>query len=154
VEEAALARAEAECLADADARARAREREAERRSQADHVFIGQFAARVRLLYPGCPPGAEHAIAAHACLKYSGRVGRSAAAKALDDAAVRLAVGAHVRHVETPYDTLLGRGADRQEARRQVAARVHAVLEAWQSQSLSRSPAEGTSPAADLPRMPR
>jgi hypothetical protein len=151
VEDAALARAEAECLADAAARARAREREAERRSEADSAFIGQFAGHVRALYPGCPAGAEHVIAAHACRKYSGRVGRSAAAKALDDAAVRLAVGAHVRHVETPYDALLGRGADRHEARQQVGAQVRAILETWQAPG--RSAAGEAPPAGDRPATP-
>ena len=73
---------------------------------------------------------ERAIAEHACLKYSGRVGRSAAAKSYDDEAVRLAVLAHVRHVETSYDKLLASGRDRHEARRQVDAQARLVLAAW------------------------
>ena len=74
---------------------------------------------------------ERAIAEHACLKYSERVGRSAAAKSYDDEAVRLAFLAHVRHVETPYDKLLASGRDRHEARRQVDAQARLVLAAWQ-----------------------
>ena len=68
----------------------------------------------------------------ACRKYSGRVGRCAAAKQLDEDAVRLAVIAHVRHVETDYDTLLGRGVDRFDARRRVRGRIEEVLDEWGS----------------------
>jgi hypothetical protein len=130
VQEDAVARAELECFDDADARARAREREGQRRAEIDIEYVECFAQRVRELFPGCPPGIDSAIARHACLKYSGRVGRSAAAKALDEQAVLLAVAAHVRHVETPYDTLLAAGQDRHEARQRVHPRVDQVLQAW------------------------
>ena len=70
------------------------------------------------------------MAEHACLKYSDRVGRTAAAKALDEKAVRLAVIAHIRHVETPYDALLGQGVDRREARAEVAGQVEQIVAAW------------------------
>ena len=132
VEEAALAQAEEECLADADARARRREREAARRAELDREYVERFAARVRELYPGCQPGREADIAEHACLKYSGRVGRSAAAKDLDADAVRLAVVAHIRHAETDYDALLAQGWDRWDARTQVEADVARVLTKWET----------------------
>src|SRR5262249_50106604 len=112
VEEEALQRAEAECLNDAEARARRRERVAERRADLDAGFVARFAGRVRELYPGCPPDRAERIASHACQKYSGRIGRSAAAKRLDEEAVQLAVVAHVRHDETNYDELLARGLER------------------------------------------
>jgi hypothetical protein len=131
VEEAALARAETECLADADARSRHREREAERRGDLDRAYVERFAQRVRELFPGCPVGVERRIAEHACLRYSGRVGRSEFAKQLDEDAVRLAVVAHVRHVETPYDGLLGSGMERHEARERVSDRVRSVIADWQ-----------------------
>ena len=131
VEEAALARAEMECLADADARARRAQREAERRADLDRDYLQRFAQRVRELFSNCPNGTEHTIAEHACLKYSGRVGRSVAAKAFDEEAVRLAVVAHIRHVETPYDALLAAGLDRHEARRRADDQVHCVVAAWQ-----------------------
>jgi hypothetical protein len=86
---------------------------------------------VRALFPNCPAGREQAIAEHACLKYSGRVGRSAAAKSLDEDAVRLAVIAHIRHAETAYDQLLAAGRDRHEARSEVEERVRSVLAAWE-----------------------
>lgn len=132
VETEALDRAEEECLADSEARARRREREAERRAELDRQYVTQFAARVRQLFPGCPAGRETAIAEHACLKYSGRVGRSAAAKSLDEDAVRLAVMAHIRHAETPYDALLAQGYERREARTQVEAAVSRVLAEWEA----------------------
>jgi hypothetical protein len=130
VEEEALAQAEQECLADADARARRNARAAERRAELDRDYVERFAARVRELYPNCPAGRQMAIAEHACLKYSGRVGRSAAAKQLTVAAVDLAVTAHVRHAETDYDLYLAAGQDRWEAREQVAPVVDRVLAQW------------------------
>ena len=130
VDEGALALAETECLDDADARARAREREAAHRAEIDRDYVDRFAQRVRELFPNCPQGTEVAMARHACLKYSGRVGRSAAAKALDADAVHLAVAAHVRHLETDYDALLGAGHERHAARQRVQDRVNDVLAAW------------------------
>jgi hypothetical protein len=96
----------------------------------DSQFVERFAVRVRELFPGCPPGRETVIAEHACLKYSGRVGRSAAAKSLDKTAVRLAVIAHIRHAETEYDTLLSSGYERWEARGQIEETVAKVLAQW------------------------
>ena len=132
VEAAALAQAEQECLADGEARARRREREAERRTELDQRYVESFAWRVRELFPGCPAGREQAIAEHACLKYSGRVGRSSAAKELDEKAVRLAVIAHIRHTETDYDTLLASGYERRAARRQIEEVIDRILSKWQS----------------------
>jgi hypothetical protein len=44
--------------------------------------------------------------------------------------VRLAVIAHIRHVETGYDELLASGHDRWLAREQVADEVAQMLEKW------------------------
>ena len=130
IEEEALARAEKECLEDAEARARARERAAERREGEDQQYIAAFAQRVAELNPNCPVSARTAIANHACLKGSGRIGRSAAAKQLDASAVDLAVRAHVRHQYTPYDDLLARGVERYDARERVVNSVEEVLGRW------------------------
>lgn len=130
VEAEALERAEQECLADSEARERRRQREAERRAELDRRYIEQFAERVRALFPGCPVGRETVIAEHACQKYSGRVGRSAAAKQLDEEAVRLAVIAHIRHAETGYDRLLADGSERGVARAAVSVDIERVLAAW------------------------
>ena len=131
VEEAALAQAEQECLADEDVRERLRERNAQRREELDQQYVSQFALRVREFFPGCPVGREQIIAEHACRKYTGRVGRSAAAKAFDEQAIRLAVIAHIRHAETNYDDLLLACQDRHDARQQVQARVQSLLAAWE-----------------------
>ena len=131
VEESALAQGEAECLADADARERRRERESIRRAGMDRDFVERFAARVCELYHRCPSGEAMAIAEHACLKYSGRVGRTASAKSLDAQPVHLAVAAHVRHVHTNYDDLLAVGNDRQAARALVYDSVKHVMADWE-----------------------
>ena len=81
VESAALDQAETDCLSDADARARRREREAERRAEIDRDYLARFGNRARQMFPGAPPEREHDIAGHACRKYTGRVGRSAAENA-------------------------------------------------------------------------
>jgi hypothetical protein len=132
VEEHALDLAEEECLADFEVRQRRKEREAERRAELDSEFVHEFANKVRELFPGMDPGKEHSIAGHACLKYSGRVGRSGAAKSLDKNAIRLAVVAHIRHNETNYDELLGRGWERSDARSIVADRIDEVLTRWRA----------------------
>lgn len=131
VEAEALEQAEQECLADSEVRARRREREAERREVLDQQYIETFARRVRELFPGCPAGREQTIAEHACLKYSGRVGRSAAAKEFDEEAVRLAVIAHIRHTETDYDSLLAKGYERRSARAQIEKPLERTLSRWE-----------------------
>jgi hypothetical protein len=130
VEEEALTRAEQECLSDAEARQRVRERAAERRQELDAAYVDGFAQRVSELWPKCPAGEQREIAEHACQKYSGRVGRSAAAKELQARAVELAVRAHIRHRHTRYDELLGRGMGRAEARELIAAAVEERLYQW------------------------
>lgn len=131
VEEQAVNQAETECLADKDAREQRCIREAERRAEQDAAYIKRFADEVRQRYPKCPQKTAKAIAEHACLKYSGRVGRSAFAKVFDEKAIRLAVVAHIRHAETVYDKLLMSGLERFEARLRVEDAIQAVLEKWQ-----------------------
>ncbi|MFZ5880027.1 MAG: DUF2293 domain-containing protein [Chloroflexota bacterium] len=130
VEESALQRAEQECLEDADVRARRNERQAGRRDELDQEYISSFAKRVRELFPNCPAGREQVIAEHACQKYSGRVGRSASAKTLDEKSVRLAVVAHIRHAETRYDELLAQGLERSLARGMVESAIKQALADW------------------------
>ena len=130
IEEAALQQAERECLADEDARARARERAAERRKRLDAEYMRKFAEQIRELYPNCPPSEEQVIAERACEKYSGRVGRSESAKRLDPGMIDLAVWAHIRHEYTEYDTLLGQGWSKEDARNAVVAEVESILVRW------------------------
>lgn len=130
VEEQALARSERECLEDAEARALARARSAERREWMDQRYVRTFAEHIKRLLPGCPERKREAIAEHACLKHSGRIGRSSAARQFDETAIELAVLAHVRHQHTDYDELLARGMERSEARAAVRITVEGILDGW------------------------
>ncbi|MCA1660445.1 MAG: DUF2293 domain-containing protein [Verrucomicrobiaceae bacterium] len=130
VQAAALARAEAECLDDAEQRERQRERRRARDAELDRDFVRGFAEHIREQYPGCPAEEATPIAEHTCRKYSGRVGRTAAAKEFAPEAIRLAVAAAVRHRHTDYDELLSRGVDRHEARALIATAVEKQLAQW------------------------
>jgi hypothetical protein len=132
VEENALDQAEAECLADADVRARRQERESSRRADQDLVLQAQMAAEIVRLYPGISHDRAEEIARHTGTRGSDRVGRSAAGRALDPGALKLAVAASVRHRDTGYDELLMSGVDRAEARSRVREEVERVLESWRS----------------------
>jgi hypothetical protein len=127
----AIDRAEAECLADEEQRARQRERAAARRETADLEYEASVARKLQELYPGCPAAEAAHIAEWTCRKHSGRVGRSAAAKELDQQALRLAVIAHVRHEHTGYDELLMRHGDRQRARAEVRDEIERKLACWE-----------------------
>ncbi len=91
----------------------------------------RFAGRIRELFPRCPVVDAEAIAQHACAKYSGRVGRSQAARAFEPEAIRLAVRAHIRHRYTPYDELLTAGREPFEVRPLVWSRIDQVLAQWE-----------------------
>ena len=132
VEEDALAAAEQQCLADEEARARRRARDAERRARADVELRTRFAADIARLFPGCPAERADAIARHTAARGSGRIGRSAAGRALQPSAIELAVIASVRHEDTAYDDLLMSGVDRADARERVSHEVDAVLGRWRS----------------------
>lgn len=131
VDEAALERAESQCLADEDARARRRERDAERRAAGDVEFQAAMATEIRRLFPGCDPQRAQLIAEHAGTRGSGRVGRSAAGRALDENAVRLAVIASIRHLDTDYDAMLMAGVPRAEARDRIRPTIESVLKKWE-----------------------
>src|SRR5436309_12989983 len=137
VEEDALASAEQQCLADEEARARRRERDALRRAEEDVELQEHFAAQSVRLFPGCPADRADAIARHAALRGSGRVGRSTAGRAVEARAVELAVIASIRHRDTAYDQLLMRGVDRADAREQVRDDVDNVPEGWRRGSARR-----------------
>ena len=130
VEEAALEQAEQQCLADEEARMRRRERDRERRAAADVELQAALIKRIRRLFPRCPVDRAEAIARHTSLRGSGRVGRSAAGRSLEDEALTLAVVASVRHEDTDYDSLLMSGVSRAEARDLIRPAVHRVLASW------------------------
>ena len=131
-EPAAIERAEEECLADAELRERRRIRDSDRRAREDEHLVAKFAAAIRQQFPGCPGQRAERIARRAATRSSGRVGRSAAGRALDPEAVRLAVIASIRHEDTAYEILLMRGVPRLDARHEVRDAVDDLLARWAS----------------------
>jgi len=130
VEEQALQKAEAECLADAEVRARRQARAAERRAGEDETLAQSMADGIRRLFPRCPPEEAARIARHATLRRSGRVGRTAAAKEMEERPLVLAVVAAIRHGYTRYDELLMTGMERSDARAAVRGEVERILADW------------------------
>jgi hypothetical protein len=134
VELAAIEQAEQDCLADAEVRERRRQRDAVRREAEDEDLLRRFVDAIRDQFPGCPEQRAERIARHTVTRSSGRVGRSAAGRALDPEAVRLAVIASIRHLDTSYEDLLMQGVTRMDAREQVRHRVDEVLRGWEGRS--------------------
>ena len=130
VEPSALEKAERECTEDAEARARQRSRAASQRAEQDRELVERMTEQIRLLFPGCPANEARVIAVHTAVRGSGRVGRTAAGRNLDEQALSAAVAAAVRHRHTKYDELLASGLDRASARERVGDRVREMLEAW------------------------
>lgn len=131
VEPAAIAAAREQCAADVAKRQAKNARAAMKRAAADQVYQAAFLTELRQRFAGCPAKEAEEIAKHACEKYSGRVGRSAGAKQLEEDKIRLAVIAHVRHTHTGYDDLLINNVERREARRLIEAKVQRVLASWE-----------------------
>ena len=130
VEEAALERAEQECLTNADRRSAQRDRAEIYRNKQDQALALRMANSIRQMFPGCPPEEAQAIAVHTSVRGSGRVGRTASGRALNEEALRAAVIASIRHRHTKYDRLLMRGCDRMDARDAVREEIDRVLKSW------------------------
>ncbi|HEX7422786.1 MAG TPA: DUF2293 domain-containing protein [Terriglobales bacterium] len=130
VEESALEQAEQECLADVDQRSAQRKRAEIHRDKQDQVLAMRMAESIHQMFPGCPPEEARAIAAHTSVRNSGRVGRTAAGRALDEEALTAAVIASVRHRHTKYDRLFMRGYDRKNARDAVRDEIDRILDKW------------------------
>lgn len=130
VEEDALAKAEEDCLADSGLREARRIRDEGRRLREDEVLAREMEARLKEIFPGCPSDEARAIAQHASIRGSGRVGRSAAGRNLEEEALRLAAIAFIRHRHTTYGDLLMNGMDRASARQSVWAKIEETLHRW------------------------
>lgn len=122
---------------------RRQERERERRAQQDLRFEADVGREIARLCPRCPETRAAAIARHTAARGSGRVGRSAAGRALDPGAITLAVTASVRHEDTRYDELLMSGLDRAEARELVREETDRIIDGWTRES-SASDCQGAS----------
>ncbi len=127
----AIETASLECLADADKRAVHRAKGAMRRSLQDEQLIRDFTDSIQLQFPGCPASEAEAIAQHAAVRGSGRVGRSAAGRAVELNAVQLAVRAWIRHQHTDYDRRLMKGEPRMDARASIRDDLERVYKEWQ-----------------------
>lgn len=114
------------------ARERRRVRAAVRRAEQDGEFVDELATAVQDQFPGCPTDRAVRIAGHAGERSSGRIGRSAAGRALDPTAVRLAVVASIRHEDTEHDRLRMGGIPRFGARQMVRPTIDEILERWGS----------------------
>ncbi len=126
----AIADAEESCEGDADFREQQRARAAAYRDSLDQVLVAEYVDAIRTMFPKCPVLEAQAISEHTAARGSGRVGRSAAGRAVDANAVRLSVIAWVRHQHTPYDELLMKGVERMQARAQIADTLTKVFEEW------------------------
>jgi hypothetical protein len=133
VEAAALEKAERECVDDFEQRAAARIRAAGQRREQDRGMVAEMATQIVKLFPACPPAEASAIAEHTAVRGSGRVGRTAAGRAMESSALTAAVIAAVRHRHTAYDQLLARQTPREVARKQVAATIDQILTAWRKE---------------------
>jgi hypothetical protein len=110
--------------------ARQREIAAMQRKADDRKLVEKMAERIRQLFPGVLAKEAITIASHTAVRGSGRVGRTAAGRALDENALKMAVIAAIRHNYTNYDELLASGLERSEARARVRDRVDETLETW------------------------
>ena len=132
VEADALERAAEECHADESKREANREKASLRRVEQDRDLTIRMIDAILALYPACPPAEAEAIAAHTSRRGSGRVGRTAAGRALEAEALNAAVIAAIRHRHTRYDQLLMRGYGRKDARDAVHDKIYEVLERWRA----------------------
>jgi hypothetical protein len=130
VEPSAITAAKEECEQDRGKREEKQKKAAVKRAIDDKIYIDSFSQEIRKTFPNMPTSREQEVATHACEKYSGRVGRSAKAKEFDEEMITRAVVAHIRHKETAYDDMFGRGKRKREIRDDVKADISEVLRRW------------------------
>jgi hypothetical protein len=130
VEAKAIVQAEKECSSYEVIRANNNVKAAEKRLVQDKVYIQEFGKAIRAYYPNCPAKREFEIATHSCEKYSGRVGRTAAAKQFDTNMIDLAVEAHIRHTETNYDARFGKGMRKRLIRADLKGSIERIMLSW------------------------
>ncbi|KAF3770599.1 hypothetical protein M406DRAFT_221712, partial [Cryphonectria parasitica EP155] len=79
-------------------------------------------------FPRIPSSSLPRVLNTALQKGKGKVGRTGTLTGRERA--RLAVRAHIRHAETPYDQLLRSGTPRDKARDLVASRIESIARSW------------------------
>ena len=130
VEPNAISIARQSCEADQAERQAKNAKAAIVREKQDQAYIIAFSKAIKNRFPNCPPNRELDIAKHACLKHSGRVGRTANAKQFDPKMIDLAVEAHIRHTETNYDNQFGKGKRKKEIRSDLKFEIQAKMSSW------------------------
>ena len=130
VELSAILLAKQDCEADKGKRAESNKKAAIKREVVDKAYILEFGKAIRKRYPNCPIQREDKIAEHACLKHSGRVGRTASAKQFDNKMIDLAVEAHIRHAETNYDNEFGKGVAKKQIRANLKYDILKTMGSW------------------------
>ncbi|KAJ5088479.1 hypothetical protein N7456_012095 [Penicillium angulare] len=104
----------------------------QKRSDAVDARDSKIISRARDLlleeFPLMPRDSLEVILDHAFLKGSGRVGRTS--MTTDKRKASLAVEAHIRHMHTPYESLLDDGVDRSDAREKVWPIIKAIKKTW------------------------
>ncbi|KAL2824939.1 hypothetical protein BDW59DRAFT_162130 [Aspergillus cavernicola] len=112
------------------------EETAESRANAVKLRDDKDLARSRQLlrkqFPLMPAESLEIVLHHAFLKGSGRVGRTSTTS--DEHKAVLAVEAHIRHIHTPYESLLSAGKGREDARKAVWGMVQTIRAAWEGRS--------------------
>ncbi|PSR79725.1 hypothetical protein BD289DRAFT_355431, partial [Coniella lustricola] len=103
----------------------ARATNVQRRDQSIH---DDFEAVLRREFPSMPPKSLPKVLHTALQKRKGKVGRTGTLSDRDKA--YLAVRAHIRHSETPYEQLMETGLEKEQARNMVAPQVDAIAQAW------------------------
>lgn len=130
IELSSIALAKQECDADKEKRAISNIKAATKREIDDKIYIVEFSKAIKNRYPNCPTNRDVEIAKHACLKHSGRVGRTANAKQFDTKMIDLAVEAHIRHAETNYDNQFGKGIGKREIRSNLKYDILKIMGSW------------------------
>ncbi|KAL2871793.1 DUF2293 domain-containing protein [Aspergillus lucknowensis] len=95
----------------------------------DEKELARSRQLLRTQFPLMPADSLETILNHAFLKGSGRVGRTSTTS--DNHKAALAVEAHIRHMHTPYESLLRAGQKREEARKAVWSMVQTIRAAWE-----------------------
>lgn len=94
----------------------------------DEGIAKGFQKEILSLFPQIPSKALQNVLKIALEKGKGKVGRTG--KLDIQRKAHLAVWAHIRHCETDYDALLRHGIPREDARKQVEAKMKEVRKAW------------------------
>lgn len=94
----------------------------------DQSIHDDFEAVIQREFPLMPPDSLPKVLHTALQKRKGKVGRTGTLSNRDKA--HLAVRAHIRHSETPYEQLMESGLSREQARDMVAPQVDAIAQSW------------------------